>query len=246
MVLADGPPCTEQPGHGKGGFHPGGRHPAGGELVFGFVAGARNVGAMVALGVAVTAGDALGLGLAGAGMGVEPGVAVTVGDALGPGVGSVGETPKAAEVSPAINTRLSRTDAPRRVTRADAIALLAFSGHATLPHAAARTPNQTVDLIFVADIGPTSPRRPKVTISCPYTRTLLQPDDHSGLPLRQTGRARLRLERHRGPATQGGAGFGQGDAALGQGVVGRPRRPAIAPTTARMPLSCAVSRHARA
>jgi hypothetical protein len=69
---------------------------------------------------------------------VRPGVAVTVGAALGPGVGSVGEAPKAADASPAVNTRPNRRDTPRRVTRDDAIAVLILSGPADmLPHAAA-------------------------------------------------------------------------------------------------------------
>jgi hypothetical protein len=71
---------------------------------------------------------------------VGPGVATTVGVALGPGAGSVGEAPKAADASPAVNARLKRTDAARRVTRDDAIAVLILSGPIDmLPHAPART-----------------------------------------------------------------------------------------------------------
>jgi hypothetical protein len=83
---------------------------------------------MAGLGVAVT---------------VDAGVAATVAEALGPGVGSVVEAPKAAEVSPAANTRLNRTDAPERFTRDDSILLLALSEHlSALRGAAVRTPNQ--------------------------------------------------------------------------------------------------------
>jgi len=71
---------------------------------------------------------------------VGPGVAATVGAALGPGVGSVGEAPKAAEVSPAVNTTPNRRDTPKRITRDDVIPVLVLSGSADmLPHARART-----------------------------------------------------------------------------------------------------------
>jgi hypothetical protein len=127
-VLADRPACGGQSGHGVVRLHPGGRHQAGFNLVFAFVANPRNVGAMAGLGVAVT---------------VDAGVAATVAEALGPGVGSVVEAPKAAEVSPAVNTRLNRTDAPERFTRDDFILLLVLSEYlSALRGAAVRTPNQ--------------------------------------------------------------------------------------------------------
>ena len=71
-----------------------------------------NVGEAAALGLAVTV-DAVG--------------AATVAEALGPGAGSVGEAPRADEVSPAVNNRLTRMDAPRRVTRDDVIPLPVLS-----------------------------------------------------------------------------------------------------------------------
>jgi len=99
-----------------------------------------HVGAMAGLGVAADVGAAVALGLA---VTVDAGVAATVAEALGPRVGSVGEAPKAAEVSPAANTRLNRTDAPERFTRDDSIPLLALSEHlSALRGAAVRTPNQ--------------------------------------------------------------------------------------------------------
>ena len=116
LALADGPACRGQAGHGTLGFHPGGRHAGhGAELVFGFVAGTGNVGAAVGLGVAATVGAIVGLG-----------VVITVGDALGPGGGTVGSTAKAVDASPAVINRLSKADAPRRVTRDDVIPLLAL------------------------------------------------------------------------------------------------------------------------
>ena len=127
-VLADRPACGGQSGHGVVRLHPGGRHQAGFDLIFAFVADPRNVGAAVALGLAVT---------------VDAGVAATVAEALGPGAGSVGEAPKAAEVSPAVSMRLNRTDAPERFTRDDSILLLALSEHVSaLRGAAVRAPNQ--------------------------------------------------------------------------------------------------------
>ncbi len=139
-VLADRPACGGQSGHGVVGLHPGGRHQAGYCLVFAFVADPRNVGAMAGLGVAADVGAAETLGLA---VTVDAGVAATVAETLGPGAGSVVEAPKAAEVSPAVNTRLNRTDAPERFTRDDSILLLALSEClSALRGAAVRTPNQ--------------------------------------------------------------------------------------------------------
>jgi hypothetical protein len=77
---------------------------------------------------------------------VGPGVAATVGAALAPGVGSVGEAPKAVDVSPAVNARPNSRDTPKRVIRDDVIPVPVLSGSADmLPHARARTSRPIVD-----------------------------------------------------------------------------------------------------
>jgi hypothetical protein len=115
-----------------------GRHTTLEEPPLGFVAGAGE-GDADGLGESVAEGDALGESVA---AGVSVGLAVSVGFgatvtvgmslglgwavgvSLGMGAGSVGAAPIAAETEPARMTKLSRTDAPRRPTRDDAISVL--------------------------------------------------------------------------------------------------------------------------
>jgi hypothetical protein len=104
-------------------------------------AGAERVGGSVA-------GDVAGLvSVAGAVAGAMAGVGVwvTVVEPIGPGTGSVGLAPRTVEVSPALTSRLTRTDAPRRVQRDDAILSPLFPGPVdALKHPRARTANRMV------------------------------------------------------------------------------------------------------
>jgi hypothetical protein len=114
LASVGGAACGEQSSPGSFGLHPVGRHPTGVELAPEFVA--ATLAPAVGPGVTVTVGAM-----------VEVGAMATVAEALGLEVGSAGETPRADEVTPAVNIRLSRTDAPRRVTRDDVIRLPVLS-----------------------------------------------------------------------------------------------------------------------
>jgi hypothetical protein len=135
---------------------------------------------------------------------VGPGVGVTVGDALGRGVGSRGEAPRAVEASPAVITRLNRTDAPRRATRNDFMSLLVFSGYDDgLTLAAARAPRPQ-PILLAAGTEPVSRRRSEVTLyarpldTSPAQISVVDPSLHCA------GRPRIRSEHQKDPPLEVG------------------------------------------